>query len=125
MRERGKTRIIALAFAAGSLVAAFPGAGHANNGFALFHVNANAAGVIRSSMGVQTVVQTGTGAYNVTFNRTITTACTFVASLVGTAPGFTNAFNTTGSTTAVTVRTFNKTGVLTNLGFSLIVTCGP
>jgi len=118
-------RRVALALAVSGLAAALPGTAYALDGFSAFSVNALGNGTIRSSVGVKSVVQQATGNYVVTFNHTISPACSFTTSLVSVNPGYAVAFYQAGTTNGIVVRTFNKTGVATNFGFSLIVTCGP
>jgi hypothetical protein len=126
MWKPANVRRAALALAVTSLAAvALPGKGHAADGFSTFSVNALANATIRSSVGVNSVTIQATGVYKVTFNHNIAPACSFTASPLATTPSFAIPFYSASFSNSIIVRTFNKTGVATALGFSLIVTCGP
>ena len=86
-----------------------------------------AGGAFRRGRGVSSVARTGTGRYQVIFNRDVR-GCVYVATVgdpSAAAPGHgTAAVASLGTIiTAVAVRTFNENGVLANRGFHLIVSC--
>jgi hypothetical protein len=86
-----------------------------------------AGGVFRRGRGVSSVARTGTGRYQVIFNRDVR-ACVYVASVgdpSAAAPGHGTATVASLATiiTGVAVRTYNEQGALANRAFHLFVSC--
>ncbi len=86
-----------------------------------------AGGTFRRGRGVQSVAQSGTGRYQVIFNRDVR-GCVYVATVgdpSAAAPGHGTAVVGSVATivNAVAVRTFNQQAQLANRSFHLVVSC--
>jgi hypothetical protein len=86
-----------------------------------------AGGALRRGRGTSSAARTGTGRYQVIFNRDVR-GCVYVATVgdpSAAAPGHGTAAVGSLATivTGVVVRTFNEQGALANRGFHLIVSC--
>jgi hypothetical protein len=91
-------------------------------GFATFFADVAPTGATSNSSGVHKTSRIAVGVYDVTFTRLVAD-CGYTASVSGATGGFATANRTSGRT--ITVSTFSKTGVATNLASNLIVVCAP
>ena len=92
-------------------------------GFATFHAIVSGAGVVYRASGIKSVTHQSAGRYVVKFTRSVIT-CTFTATPWGANGGQVSVQRVSGQPVdAITVFTFSRTGVRSNLTFNLMVGC--
>jgi len=93
-------------------------------GFTSLSAVVDQKGITTIGSGVQNSSRVGTGIYVIEFTRD-PTACTMVATVRGRKLGFASVRHPVAglSPNRIKVFTFSQTGVATNLGFNVLVSC--
>ena len=116
-------KVTAAAVALAALFAPVSTPADANFGFATFWAPVNVNGTTHSGSGGHSSSRPAAGTYIVRFMRPVRKGCAYAATTRGTAGGQASVQPVAGKPAQLEVRTFNKSGGVANLGFTLLVSC--